>query len=93
MRFVLALTAILLASPSSAQVQCALGDVGAELLQSYGEHLIFQGVTKDGTLLEIYASRDRGTWSVVEQINGLSCLMFFGESWEPATNSEPEEEI
>ena len=63
MRLALVLAAILLASPSSAQVQCTSGDIGAALLEGYGERLLFQGVTMGCVLLELYVSRDRGTWT------------------------------
>ena len=91
---ILALAAILLASPSSAQSPCTLGDIGPALFQKYGEYLIFQGVATGGLLFEFYASPDRGTWTIVRQANGVSCMIAFGERWEPGTRnpeSEPEE--
>ena len=96
MRFVLALAAILLASSSAAaQIACTSKDISAALLRDHGEHLIFQGAASGGLILEVYASQDRGTWTVVRRSNGLNCLIAFGKHWEPGASvpeSEPEEE-
>ena len=92
MRFAFALTLVLLAAPSLAESQCVSKDAGADLLQGFGEHLIFQGQTAHGTIFKLYASPDLGTWTVMEDINGLFCLRVFGRKWEPGSKSTPKEE-
>ena len=60
MRFASALVLILLAAPATAQqIQCSPEDYAPELLRKYGEHLMFQGVTAQGNLMELYSSARR----------------------------------
>ena len=92
MRFVLALAAILLATPISAQTQCMSEEVAAAFFWRHGEHLLFQGETENGLLLELHASPDRGTWTVVVWDDELICVRAFGSKWAPGIKSKPEEE-
>ena len=82
MRFALALVLALLAAPATAApILCTRSDVAKDLLDRYGEHLMFQGVTNGNNLIELYASRDGGTWTIVRKRNGINCLMLFGSDW------------
>ena len=92
MRCALALAIVLLAGPAAAQHQCTEDDLVKPLLDQFEERLMFQGVTKRGNLIELYASEDRGTWSIVKQINGLSCIVSFGEQWISGVSNEPDDE-
>ena len=66
--------------------------VAAAFFQSHGEHLIFQGESANGQLLELHASPDRGTWTVVVWDDGLICVRAFGSKWALGIKSKPEEE-
>lgn len=53
------------------------------LEQSYGETLQSMGLHQDNTLLEVYASEDTGTWTIlVTRPDGLSCLIAAGQMWD-----------
>jgi len=52
------------------------------LAKDYGERLVSVGLTNTGALMEVLASADGATWSVlITQVSGLSCMVLSGSSW------------
>lgn len=61
------------------------------LLTAYGEQLVAIGVGSGNVLVEVFASEDGRTWSIlVVQPTGIACLLAAGEHWQD--NREPEGE-
>jgi len=61
----------------------ARGQIVDRLEQGYGETRQSIGLGQDNSLVEIFASAETGTWSIlVTMTNGLSCLVASGESFE-----------
>jgi hypothetical protein len=57
--------------------------VVARLAEQYGETLQSVGMNNDNAVLEIYASEDTGTWTIlVTRPDGVACLIAAGEMWE-----------
>ena len=56
--------------------------VAERLGTKFGEARTAGGLASNGALMEIYASKDGGTWTVVMTMpRGLSCIVATGESW------------
>jgi Rad3-related DNA helicase len=75
----------LTATPAMAQnPNCADREqVVARLAEQYGETLQSAGMNNDNAVLEIYASEDTGTWTIlVTRPDGVACLIAAGEMWE-----------
>lgn len=84
MKSLLIAAALCFAGPAvHAQTQC--GDPAAVrdlLLDRYGETRVGAGLDPSGALIEVYASLEVGSWSIVmTQPGGPSCLMAAGQSW------------
>ena len=86
----LAIAAVLLlvgsvTEPVSAQggPKCAARDVILEFLaERYGEEPIGIGTTSTGSLIEVVASKDGLTWSILLSMNsGITCMLAAGEGW------------
>lgn len=73
--------------PARAQTNCAPREVlPPRLAETYGETLRALGLAANNTLVEIYASEETGTWTVVvTRPDGLSCLVASGGDWTPIT--------
>ena len=57
--------------------------VVARLADRYGESRQGIGLGQDNSVLELYASPETGTWTILVTLpNGLSCLVASGEAWE-----------
>lgn len=96
MRFALpilaaALAAGLFAVPAAAQqnqpqtrMPCHdSGEIHKQLSRKYAEAPVAFGLQTNGNLLQVYASKDTGTWTVVSTSPaGLSCIVAAGKSWE-----------
>src|SRR5262245_55432343 len=55
---------------------------GDKLRSEYGEKVLGHGVSKDGTLVEIFLAPS-GTFTVIKTTPaGLSCVVDFGEGWQ-----------
>ena len=83
-RVAYALALALVASPALAQQQmCApIAQMTERLSQAFGEHLAAGGLTTAGRLLQVYANREKGTWTVtVTTPDGVSCLVSSGEAF------------
>ncbi len=67
-----------------AQPPSCMSHDGADdkLRSEYGEKILGHGVSKDGTLVEIYLAPS-GTFTVIKTTpSGLSCVVDFGEGWQ-----------
>ena len=89
MRFVVALIALaaILAIPHCAKAQqpppCrGRADLLSHLAKEYKEAPAVAGLTDNGMMLEVYASKDGETWTaVVTSPQGVSCLIATGHDW------------
>jgi hypothetical protein len=53
------------------------------LAEKYGETLQSMGLNQDSGVLEVYASSDTGTWTIlVTRPDGMACLLAAGQMWE-----------
>lgn len=53
------------------------------LVEKYGETRQSMGLHQNNGVLEVYASSETGTWTIlVTMPNGQSCLIAAGQSWE-----------
>jgi len=73
----------LLSPAALAQPVCGQhNSVSDNLKKSYSEAPVSMGLTPDGGVIEVFASKE-GTWTmVVTQPSGMSCLIAIGQSWE-----------
>lgn len=63
-------------------------DVLQRLAETYGETRRGIGMARQGTVMEVFASDDTGTWTITVTLpNGLTCLVAAGEAYE--TLAEP----
>ncbi|ALF02069.1 MULTISPECIES: hypothetical protein [Salipiger] len=85
MLFICALIAFcLVATAALAQPCFPRDDVLARLTKGYGEAPRAMGLTKGGALMEMFASDDSGTWSIVVTLpSGLTCLLDAGSHFQP----------
>lgn len=76
---------------SRALSACAQRDlVISKLENSFGESRLAVGLRGQASLLEIWASAESGTWTIlVTNTDGISCVMASGDSWHdmPATRA------
>lgn len=90
----LAFAASLAGAQAEAQTRGACAartDIVKRLSDRYGETLQSMGLQNNG-ILEIYASDDTGTWTIVVTTpDGRACLLAAGQLWEPdaASLSKP----
>ncbi len=71
------------AGPQPGGVYCELRDnLLKKLEEKHGEQPIGMGVNTVGTLVEVIASEDGRTWSIIgTRPNGWSCVVTSGEEW------------
>ncbi len=71
------------AVPADAQLQCAhRSELITRLDQGFDEKLTGVGVTSNGLLLEVFASKE-GSWTaVITRPDGHSCIVAHGEDWD-----------
>jgi hypothetical protein len=76
--------------PQAMQRTCLPHDsAGAKLRQEFGEKVLGRGVSKDGTLLEIFMAQKDGTFTVIKTTpDGTSCVVDFGEGWQTLNQLE-----
>ena len=83
--FCLAIIAVLwlLPWPAAAQRPCLpRADVLFLLEGKYDEHLVAVAVAKNGTIIEILASKGGATWTMLSTSStGISCIAAAGENW------------
>lgn len=59
------------------------GEIHKQLSKKYDEAPVAFGLQTNGNLLQIYASADKGTWTVISTSPaGLACIVAAGKSWE-----------
>ena len=87
-----AAAAFFMPAPAQAAPACAPHAEALALLQNkYQERRIAIGVTTAGGLVEVLASADGATWTIlVTAPNGRSCIVSAGEGWTAITPQEPE---
>lgn len=67
-------------------------EIAKQLNSKYDEAPVAFGLQSNGNLLQVYASEDKGTWTVVSTTpNGMSCIVAAGKRWEalPFVKSDP----
>ncbi|SCB59760.1 hypothetical protein GA0061105_108117 [Rhizobium aethiopicum] len=78
---------LVIAHPHSAASQTMLScagrsDVIGFLERNFGEKLTAVGLVNQNAVLEVYAAKT-GTWTlVVTDVQGISCILLSGDSWE-----------
>jgi hypothetical protein len=75
----------LIAAPVMAQnPNCAEREqVVSRLAERYGETLQSMGLRGDNGVMEIYASEETGTWTIlITGPDGMACMVAAGELWE-----------
>ena len=81
----LAAAAMLLCGPAMAQESCRPDRDGAaqHLLDKYGEVPVAVAVTSTGALLEVLATPDGSTWTIMVTLPDRSktCMVSSGEGW------------
>lgn len=81
--FALAMAAATVAAPVSAQGICSpRGALVDQLIAKYGESPQGSGLNGTTRMLEIWASSDTGTWTILlTDTNGTSCIVAAGKDW------------
>lgn len=83
---VAALVAAFLCLPLTAQAQQQCGPrevIKDGLANQYGEVPIARGLGEAGMMMELYASEDGKTWTLlIVHPNGMACFAATGESWQ-----------
>lgn len=67
--------------------------IASQLDKRYEEAPVSMGIQSNGNLLQIFASKESGTWTVLSIApTGKSCIIAAGKSWESfdAVEFEPE---
>jgi hypothetical protein len=89
-----ALTLLPIAMLSAAPGLCAKRtDLVMHLANEYLERPVARGLSENGVVLEVFASRDGESWTAVASfVDGLSCLIASGHFWEepPDIGLDPE---
>ncbi|HEY3146629.1 MAG TPA: hypothetical protein VGJ75_09770 [Dongiaceae bacterium] len=63
--------------------------VDGKLRSEFGEKVLGRGISKDGTLLEIFMAQNEGTFTVIKTTpDGTSCVVDFGEGWQTLNQLE-----
>ena len=71
------------AEPAQATIPCAArADVIKHLSTKYAEAPVSMGLTTDGSVLEIFASKSRSFTIIITRPTGVSCLIASGGNWE-----------
>jgi len=74
----------LAASAHARSLPCAAReDVLGRLGREFGEYVVARGLTTSGNLLEIAATADGRTWTIIVSMpEGATCLVAAGEAWQ-----------
>ena len=67
-------------------------EIAKQLSSKYDESPVAFGLQSNGNLLQVYASEEKQTWTVVSTTpNGLSCIVAAGKTWEnlPHLKTDP----
>jgi len=73
-----------MAAPAAAQTVCGKReDIILQLERKYGETRRSVGVQQGRGVVEVFASRETGSWTIlVTDARGMTCLMAAGEAYE-----------
>ncbi|WP_372570836.1 hypothetical protein [Ruegeria jejuensis] len=73
------------------QRNCAPRDVVLDRLsEKYGESRRGIGLVQQGSVMEVFASDDTGTWTITVTLpNGMTCLVASGQSYEALAEATP----
>lgn len=84
-RFLLPVGFVLAAATGASAMVCGKHDILIEALdRQYQERQRSLGLTRDGVLIEVYAS-EQGTWTILLTTpDGAACILADGEAWEEA---------
>ena len=84
MRWLLILGILFSTSIAQAQTYCGNADeIKKRLSNKYSESVVAAGVTAGGWALEIMASEDGSTYTILAtDPNGVTCVLGTGHSWE-----------
>lgn len=84
MRLTLAALAAAFAMPAMAQQQCLPRSNMMEMLaDQYHEARQFMALSMGGTVIEVYANLETGTWTAVETVpDGTACIVSYGDNYE-----------
>lgn len=70
-------------APAETRTCAAHEQVVERLAERYGETLQSMGMHSSNGLLEVYASEETGTWTIlVTSPDGTACLLAAGQMWE-----------
>lgn len=82
--------------PAAAEMACGVRDeIVSKLGDEFDEKRVGMGLGHDGQVVEVFASRDSGTWTMlVTYPTGQTCLYGAGEAWQtpapsPVASSKP----
>ena len=65
-------------------------DVLQRLAETYGETRRGIGMARQGTVMEVFASDETGSWTITVTLpNGLTCLVAAGEAYETLAEALP----
>jgi len=67
-------------------------EIAKQLSNKYEEAPVAFGLQSNGNLLQVYASTQKDTWTVVSTTpNGMSCIVAAGKKWEslPFISTDP----
>ena len=65
-------------------------EIVAKLAKDYGEAQTGAGLSRDGVMVEVFASPATGTFTVLaSDPSGQSCLVTYGEEWISVPAGEP----
>ncbi len=81
---VASLIALMVAGPAAAQTTCTIERVKVlkHLSGKYQESPVAMGLTSDGAMLEVLASKS-GSWTLlITGPDGVSCMVTSGEAWD-----------
>ena len=82
MRSIIAAALVATASPAFGQSCAARADIVAGLASKYGETRQAAGLDLSGNMVEVFASDDTGTWTILVTLPaGVSCIMSGGKHW------------
>ncbi|MFQ5955969.1 MAG: hypothetical protein ACE5JZ_12960 [Kiloniellales bacterium] len=83
----LMLAVAVMSSPAEAQTVClAHAELVKQLSRRYAEEPMGIGLANDGTVMQLFTSKDGDTWTLVRTLpDGTSCLMAGGEAWADTT--------
>ena len=89
--FFLLMALFVLPAISQQNRKCAPREAVVErLANTYGESRQSIGLGERGMVIETFASRETGTWTItVTAPNGLTCLVASGQSWEELSEALP----